>query len=151
MKNKNFTMVDNHIIDTLTLKELGVYIMVKKHAGAQGESWVSNRTLAKKLELSHNTISKIYKELIKKGLLACVGKKKVKTSGGEQEVSVYRCVCTGVPSSLRCVPKVVQGVSVESPNKIPINKIVEIELTQEERQQKLREIRQSLCTKVTCV
>lgn len=151
MKNKNFTMVDNHIIDMLTLKELGVYIMVKKHAGAHGESWVSNRTLAKKLGLSHNTVTKVYKELTKKGLIICVGKKKVKTSGGEQEVSVYRCVYADIPTTLRCVPKDTKGVSVETPNKIPINKIGGVELTQEERQRKLREIRQSLYTKVACV
>lgn len=150
MKNKNFTMVDNHIIDMLTLKELGVYIMVKKHAGAQGESWVSNRTLAKKLGLSHNTISKIYKELVKKRLLVCVGKKQVKTSGGEQQVSIYRCVRIDSPSGIRCVPKDHKGVSVEAPNKIPINKIGEFELSQEERQRKFREIKEALYAKVRC-
>ena len=90
-KNREpFTMIPNSIIDELSLEELGIYIMVKKHAGAQGESWVSNRTMAKKLKISHNTVAKVYKKLLLKKLVFLVGKRKVKTESGMQSVNVLR-------------------------------------------------------------
>lgn len=146
-KNKEpFTMIPNSIIDSLSLEELGVYILVKKHAGAQGESWVSNRTLAKKLKISHNTVAKVYKKLLSKKLVFLVGKKKVKTDSGIQSVNVYRCVQPDAPYSSRCVPRGAQGVSVETPNKIPINKI---EISNEERIHKYKQIKESLYQKLS--
>ena len=159
MKNKNFTMVDNHIIDMLTLKELGVYIMVKKHAGAHGESWVSNKTLEKKLGLCHKTIKKIYQSLVLKRLVECIGKKKVNTNGGEQEVSVYRCFHTDVPLQgsgrvttpyhLRGGQNGVKGVGRHPTNKIPINKIGDLDITQDERLQKYKKLKDEFYKKIS--
>lgn len=90
-KNKEpFTMILNSIIDELSLEELGVYIMVKKHAGAQGESWVSNKTLEKKFKIDHRKIKAIYESLIRKNLITCAGERKVSTNGGMQPVKVYK-------------------------------------------------------------
>lgn len=159
MKNKNFTMVDNHIIDMLTLKELGVYIMVKKHAGAHGESWVSNKTLEKKLGICHKTVKKIYQSLILKGLVKCIGKKKVKTSGGEQEVDVYRCVHTDAPLqrggrvttpyTQRGGQNGTKGVGVDPTNNIPINKIGDLDITQDERLQKYKKLKEDFYKKIS--
>jgi len=86
----NFTQIPNCVIDNLTSQELLVYIMVKKHAGDEGESFVSNKTLEKKLKMSHNTITKVYGSLIKKKVITYCGEKQVSTIKGYRPVKVYK-------------------------------------------------------------
>jgi len=86
----NFTQIPNCVIDNLTPQELLVYIMVKKRAGDEGESFVSNKILEKKLKMSHNTITKIYNSLVKKKVIIYCGEKQVSTIKGHRPVKVYR-------------------------------------------------------------
>lgn len=148
-KNKEpFTIIPNSIIDELSLEELGVYIMVKKHAGAQGESWVSNKTLEKKFKIGHRKIKVIYASLEKKGLVVCIGERKVGTKGGMQPIKVYKVkgVVTQPHPDTKGWQNNTKGVVVQPMNKIPINKI---DISSDERILKYKQIKESLYQKLS--
>lgn len=70
-------MIPNCMLDNLSMQEIAIYCIIKQHAGEDGESFVSNKTLEKKFKVDHRTISKIYKSLEKKKIIKQTGFKKM--------------------------------------------------------------------------
>lgn len=89
IQKSHFTMIPNCMLDNLSMQEIAIYCIIKQHAGEQGESFVSNKTLEKKFKVDHRTISKIYKSLEKKRVIK---QTRLKKEGRGKPVKVYSVV-----------------------------------------------------------
>ena len=69
IQKSHFTMIPNCMLDNLSMQEIAVYCIIKQHAGEEGESFVSNKSLSEKFKVNHKTIAKIYQSLEKKKLI----------------------------------------------------------------------------------
>ena len=69
LQKNHFTMIPNCMLDNLNMNEIAIYCIIKKHAGENGESFVSNKVLSTRFKVDHRTITKIYKSLEKKKLI----------------------------------------------------------------------------------
>ena len=89
IQKSHFTMIPNCMLDNLSMQEIAIYCIIKQHAGEQGESFVSNKSLSEKFKISRNTVTKIYKSLEKKKLIKF---KRFQKSLKGKPVSVYSVV-----------------------------------------------------------
>lgn len=85
-----FTIIPNYILNHSTIWDREVYIQMKKIAGENGTCWTSRNTLARKCGISLDRLKKSIQYLVEHRWIEKVGKKKVKTAGGEQEVNEYK-------------------------------------------------------------
>jgi hypothetical protein len=87
---KYFTMIPNYIRNHSTAIDQALYFNMKSYAGDNGTCFVSKRNLASKMGIGRTALTKSIKYLIDHKWIAEVGFKTIKTSGGDQKVSVYR-------------------------------------------------------------
>ena len=87
---KYFTQIPNYALDNLKHWDREVYIQIKRICGDKGSCWTSRSNLAKQCGMSLDRFKKSIKYLTENDWISFVGKKKVFTKGGEQEVNEYR-------------------------------------------------------------
>jgi hypothetical protein len=83
-------MIPNYIRNHSTAIDQALYFNMKSYAGDNGTCFVSKRNLASKMGIGRTALTKSIKYLIDHKWIAEVGFKTIKTSGGDQKVSVYR-------------------------------------------------------------
>jgi hypothetical protein len=87
---KYFTIIPNSVVDTAgSLPELALYVIMKRHAGEDGEYYVSKKKLCKKLKISPQKLNQLISRLIDFGLIENTGNKQINTPGGFQYVRAY--------------------------------------------------------------
>jgi len=87
---KYFTIIPNYILNHSTLWDREVYIQMKRITGENGTCWTSQKTLSNQCGISINRLKKSIKYLVEHSWIKEIGKKKVNTQGGIQEVMEYR-------------------------------------------------------------
>ncbi len=119
---KYFTIIPNYILNHSTANDQALYLQMKRIAGDGGKCSAGVRYFQKQLKLGHIAIRKSMKYLIKHKWITYLGKEKVETSGGIQEINTYKVNDIwpvnnehnqGVSETdpLRCVQNENQGVS----------------------------------------
>ncbi len=115
---KYFTIIPNYIFNHSTLWDREVYCQMKRIAGENGTCWTSRKTLAKQCGISIERLKKSIKYLIENKWIESVGKRKVITRGGEQEVNEYKISDLWNVNNIFYQEKLKGG----SPESTPLNK-----------------------------
>lgn len=124
---KYFTIIPNYIANHSTANDQALYFQLKKHAGEDGECYVSQKTLMEKLGIGDKALKKSFEYLLSHNWIKFSGYKEVQTSGGMQKIKSYRIVdiwklnvehyeksqgsSKSVPLAPKGLPKVAQGSS----------------------------------------
>lgn len=124
---KYFTIIPNYIANHSTANDQALYFQMKKHAGEDGECYVSQKTLMEKLGIGDKALKKSFEYLLSHNWIKFSGYKEVQTSGGMQKIKSYRIVdiwklnvehyeksqgsSKSVPLVSKGLPKVAQGSS----------------------------------------
>jgi hypothetical protein len=87
---KYFTMVPNYILNHSTANDQSLYLHMKRAAGDNGLCYMSKRSLAKKMGIGIYALNTSIKYLISHKWIAEIGKKPIKTTSGEQFITVYK-------------------------------------------------------------
>ena len=87
---KYFTMVPNYILNHSTANDQSLYLHMKRAAGDNGTCYMSKRSLSKKMGIGFYALTTSIKYLVDHKWITETGKKFVKTTSGEQLVTVYR-------------------------------------------------------------
>lgn len=87
---KYFTIVPNYILNHSSMWDREVYIQMKRITGESGTCWTSRNTLAKQCGISPRRLDKSLKYLTEHNWIDQIGRKKITTAGGPQEVNEYR-------------------------------------------------------------
>ena len=87
---KYFTIIPNYILNHSTLWDREVYIQMKRITGEDGTCWTSQNKLSNQCGISVNRLKTSLKYLLDNGWIQQIGKKKIQTKGGEQEVNEYK-------------------------------------------------------------
>jgi len=86
---EHFTIIPNYIANHSTAIDQSLYFQMKKHAGENGECFVSKRNLMKKMGIGKATLNKSIKYLLDHKWICEKGFRIVNTAGGEQAIQVY--------------------------------------------------------------
>jgi hypothetical protein len=89
---KYFTIIPNYIANHSTANDQALYLQMKKHAGEDGECYLSEKTLKAKLGIGGIALKSSFQYLLEKGWIKYVGLKDVNTSGGVQKVKSYKII-----------------------------------------------------------
>lgn len=89
---KYFTIIPNYIANHSTANDQALYFQMKKHAGENGECFVSEKTLKKKLGIGGKALKKSIEYLLSHGWIKNNGIREVQTQGGVQKVKSYKVV-----------------------------------------------------------
>jgi hypothetical protein len=89
---KYFTMIPNYIANHSTANDQALYLQMKKHAGEDGECFVSEKTLQEKLGIGRYALQTSFKYLLSHNWIKYIGLKDVNTAGGVQKVKSYKMV-----------------------------------------------------------
>ncbi len=89
---KYFTIIPNYIANHSTANDQALYFQMKKHAGEDGECYVSEKTLKQKLGIGSVALKASFKYLLDHDWIKYVGYKDVQTSGGIQKIKSYSIV-----------------------------------------------------------
>ena len=87
---KYFTIIPNYILNHSTLYDREVYIQMKRISGENGSCWCSQKKLAKQCGMSVNRLKTSIKYLLEHDWIKVIGKKTIKTNGGNQEINEYK-------------------------------------------------------------
>lgn len=79
-----FTIVPNYIVNHSTVYEQGIYLVMKRIAGENGNCYASHQTIADKAGISRPTVSKTIQKLIKRNWIKETGTKVGKTLSTKQ-------------------------------------------------------------------
>ena len=86
---KYFTIIPNYVYNHSTIWDREVYCQMKRIAGEQGTCWIARKNLAKQCGISDRRLDASIKYLLEHKWIELIGKKKVTTKGGLQEVNEY--------------------------------------------------------------
>ena len=89
---KYFTMIPNYIANHSSANDQALYLQMKKHAGEDGECFVSEKTLIAKLGIGRYALQTSFKYLLSHNWIKYNGLKDINTSGGIQKVKSYKIV-----------------------------------------------------------
>lgn len=122
---KYFTMIPNYIANHSTANDQALYLQMKKHAGENGECYVSQKTLMTKLGIGDKALRKSFEYLLSHNWVKYIGLKDINTAGGVQKVKSYKIVdiwkinlehyekdkgvVESIPLTLKGIPEVVKG------------------------------------------
>ncbi len=128
---KYFTMIPNYIANHSSAIDQALYLQMKKHAGEDGECYVSEKTLMEKLGVGRYALQTSFKYLLSHNWIKYVGLKDINTSGGVQKVKSYKIVdiwklnlehyekdkgvLIQTPPKTKGVARLAQGVSETAP------------------------------------
>lgn len=89
--HKYFSLLPHYILNHSTAIDQALYMQMKRYAGedSSGTCWASKKTLKEKLGIGHKALNKSIEYLIGRGWIIYLGKRKIKTIGGEQLVDEY--------------------------------------------------------------
>ena len=87
--HKYFSMTPHCVLDDSSANDQSLYMQMKRYAGEKGTCWASRRSLMKKTKLGLKAVNGAIKYLLGKKWIILIGKKKVRTNGGIQEVDEY--------------------------------------------------------------
>ena len=140
-----FTIIPNYIANHSTANDQALYLQMKKHAGENGQCYVSEKTLLMKLGIGRTALKKSITYLLNKNWISYIGQKKIKTMGGNQYIKNYKInniwkintnhyrkgVSETAPLNIkgvsentqRGVQNDIKGVSETAPKKIVFNNI----------------------------
>jgi len=89
---KYFTIIPNYIANHSSANDQALYFQIKKHAGDDGECYVSQKTLMEKLDIGDKALKKSFTYLLENNWIKFIGLKDVMTSGGMQKIKSYKVV-----------------------------------------------------------
>jgi len=89
---KYFTIIPNYIANHSTANDQALYFQMKKHAGENGECFVSEKTLKLKLGIGSKALHKSIQYLLTHNWIKENGLREVQTKGGVQQVLNYKIV-----------------------------------------------------------
>jgi len=89
---KYFTIIPNYIANHSTANDQALYFQMKKHAGENGECFVSEKTLKIKLGIGKQALKKSIEYLLDHKWIKRIGFRDVQTNGGVQKVASYKIV-----------------------------------------------------------
>lgn len=89
---KYFTIIPNYIANHSTANDQALYFQMKKHAGEDGECYLSQKTLMEKLGIGDKALKKSFEYLLSHNWIKYIGLKDVNTSGGIQKIKSYKIV-----------------------------------------------------------